>query len=135
MQISANEQCRFEHPGFDQSGRWFGACENGVASGRGYGLIMNKRGDTIEFIGDTQKGLASGTGGMIIQRHGQIGASYYEGGFKNGLPDGVVRIEEPGQLPRTRLYRAGTDIGKGDAARLQGLNFALNSIAAGPLTP
>ena len=135
MQVSANEQCRFEHPGFDQSGRWFGICENGVAAGRGYGLIMNKRGDTVEFIGDTQKGMASGTGGMIIQRYGQVGATYFEGGFKAGLPDGVVRIEEPGQLPRTRLYQDGMDIGKGDVRRLQSLNFALNSVAARTLTP
>lgn len=130
MQVSANVQCRFEHPAFGQSGRWFGVCDSGVASGRGYGLIINKRGDTVEFIGETQKGLASGSGGMIIQRYGQVGATYYEGGFKNGLPDGVVRIEEPGQLPRTRLYRAGADIGKGDANRLQSLNFAFNSIAS-----
>ena len=135
MQVSVDEQCRFEHPSFSSSGRWFGSCDDGVASGRGYGLIMNKRGDTVEFIGETEKGLASGSGGMIVQRRGQVGATYYEGGFKNGLPDGVVRIEEPGQLPKTRLYKAGTDIGKGDSARLQSLNFALNSIAAGTMTP
>ena len=96
---------------------------------------MNKRGDTVEFIGDTQKGMASGTGGMIIQRYGQVGATYFEGSFKGGLPDGVVRIEEPGQLPRTRLYKDGMDIGKGDATHLQSLNFALNSVAARTLTP
>jgi len=135
MQVSANEQCLFEHPGSGQSGRWYGMCENGVASGRGYGLIMNKRGDTVEYIGESQKGMASGTGGMIIQRFGQIGATYYEGGFKDGLPNGVVLVEEPGQLPRTRLYKDGTDIGKGDVASLKSLNFALNSIATGPLTP
>ena len=135
MQISADEQCRFNHPGFGQNGRWYGVCEKGVASGRGYGLIMNARGDTVEFIGDTRKGLAWGAGGMIIQRRGQVGASYYEGGFKSGLPDGVVRVEEPGQLPRTRLYKGGVDVGKGDAAQLQSLSFALNSTVAGTLTP
>ena len=96
---------------------------------------MNSRGDTLEFIGDAQGGSASGAGGMIIQRRGQVGATYYEGGFKNGVPDGVVRIEEAGQVPRTRLYKAGTDIGKGDAARLKSLNFALNSVASGPTSP
>jgi len=133
MQVSADEQCRFDHPAFGASGRWYGICDNGVASGRGYGLIMNKRGDTLEFIGDTQNGLASGFGGMIIQRRGKVGARYYEGAFKNGVPDGVVRIEAPGQVPKTRLFREGTDIGKGDEKRLQSLNFALNSIAEGPL--
>jgi hypothetical protein len=72
---------------------------------------------------------------MIVQRKGQVGATYYEGGFRDGLPDGIVRIEEPGQLPRTRLYKAGADIGKGDAARLQSLNFSLNPAIAGSLTP
>ena len=135
MQVSANEQCRFDYPGFGKSGRWYGVCENGVAEGRGYGLIMNERGDMLEFIGETEKGLASGAGGMIIQRRGQVGATYYEGGFRKGLPDGVVRIEEPGQLPRTRMFRAGADVGKGDAERLQGLKFAGNSVTPDTLTP
>ena len=135
MQVNANAECQFRHPGFGQNGRWYGVCNDGVASGRGYGLIMSDRGDTVEFVGETQKGLAWGAGGMIVHRRGQVGATYYEGGFKNGLPDGIVRIEEPGQLPRTRLYKAGADIGKGDAARLQSLNFALNSVATRPLTP
>ena len=134
MQVSANEQCRFDYPGFGSKGRWYGVCANGVASGRGYGLIISERGDTVEFIGETRNGLAYGSGGMIIQRRGQVGATYYEGGFKNGLPDGVVRIEEPGQLPRTRLYRAGADIGKGDENRLQSLKLAFNSVSPAALT-
>jgi hypothetical protein len=89
---------------------------------------MNDRGDTVEFIGEAENGLASGAGGMIIQRRGQVGATYYEGGFNKGLPDGVVRIEEPGQSPRTRLFRAGADVGKADEERLQSLSFAFNSI-------
>ncbi len=124
MQISLDLQCQFRHPGFEQTGRWYGACTNGAASGRGYGLIMNERGDTLEFIGDAQKGLASGSGGMIIQHDGQVGATYYEGGFKNGLPDGVVRVEKAGELSKLRLYKAGTDIGKGSAIKLQSLNFS-----------
>ena len=131
MQVEVGNQCQFRHPQFDQAGRWFGACTNGVASGRGYGLIMDARGGTLEFIGDSRKGLASGSGGMIIQRSDQIGASYYEGEFKNGLPDGVVRVESPGEAPRLRQYKAGVDIGKGNGARLQGLNFAASSTAMG----
>ncbi|MGA9574554.1 MAG: hypothetical protein WBS20_11475, partial [Lysobacterales bacterium] len=135
MQVSAGQQCNFNYPGFGQKGLWYGVCDHGAASGRGYGLIMNARGDTVEFIGEARKGLASGNGGMIVQRRGQVGATYYEGAFKDGLPDGVVRVEEPGQVPRTRLYRDGADIGKGDAARLQGLSFAFSAAAAGVLTP
>jgi len=135
MQVSVDQQCRFKHPGFGDAGRWYGVCDNGVATGRGYGLIMNGRGDTVEFIGDTKKGLASGSGGMIIQRSGQIGATYYEGGFKNGLPDGVVRVESAGQPPKLRQYKAGSDVGKGNAASLTSLNFATNSSAVRPLMP
>ena len=135
MQVSVDQHCWFAHPGFGQSGRWYGVCADGVASGRGYGLIMNERGDTVEFIGDAQKGLASGSGGMIIQRNGQISATYYEGGFKNGLPDGVVRVEKAGEQPKLRQFKAGMDVGKGNAASLQRLDFASSSTTARPLTP
>jgi hypothetical protein len=135
MQISVESQCRFSHPGFDQTGRWYGVCDNGVASGRGYGLIMNARGDSVEFIGDAKNGMASGSGGMIIQFKGQIGANYYEGGFKNGVPDGVVRVESPGQTPRLRTYEAGRDVGKGNPAALQDLKFASSAGVNNPVTP
>jgi hypothetical protein len=135
MQVSVDQQCRFSHPGFGQMGRWYGVCDNGVATGRGYGLIMNERGDSVEFIGDAHDGMASGSGGMIIQRKGQVGATYYEGGFKNGLPDGVVRVENAGELPKLRMYEAGRDVGKGNAADLQNLSFALNSSIDAAVTP
>jgi hypothetical protein len=133
MQVSANGQCRFDYPGFGSEGRWYGVCDDGVATGRGYGLIINGRGDTVEFLGETRNGLASGPGAMIVQRRGQVGATYYEGGFKSGLPDGVVRIEEPGQLPRTRMFKAGADIGKGDEDRLQSLKFVYDSMTPATL--
>jgi len=135
MQVSANEQCQFSYPEFGREGRWYGVCDNGAATGRGYGLVMNERGDTVEYIGETRKGRASGAGGMIVQRRGQVGATYYEGGFKDGLPDGVVLVEEPGQVARTRLFKDGADVGKGDSTRWQSLNFAFNASAAGTLTP
>jgi len=135
MQISADSRCQFTYPGFGPSGRWYGVCTDGVASGRGYGLVMNERGDTVEFIGDAQKGLASGHGGMIIQRNGKMGATYYEGRFKNGLPDGVVRVEKAGELPKLRQFKAGTDVGKGSAAGLQRLKFASVSSTTRPRTP
>jgi hypothetical protein len=135
MQISADSRCQFTHPGFGTSGRWYGVCADGVASGRGYGLVMNQRGDTVEFIGDAQNGLASGHGGMIIRRNGQMGATYYEGSFKNGLPDGVVRVEKAGELPKLRQFKAGTDVGKGSAAGLQRLKFVSVSSTTRPRTP
>jgi len=135
MQVSVDQQCLFNHPGFVVSGRWYGACVNGVASGRGYGLVMNERGDSVEFIGDAQNGLATGSGGMIIQRSNQIATIYYEGGFKNGLPDGVVRVEKTGEQPKLRMFKAGTDVGKGNASNLKSLNFASASTATVLLTP
>ena len=135
MQVSVDQQCRFSHPGFEQTGRWFGVCANGLATGRGYGLIVNDRGDSVEFIGDANNGTASGSGGMIVQRSGQVGATYYEGGFKNGVPDGVVRIENAGQLPKLRTYEAGRDVGKGNAAGLQTLNFAWTSGTGSSVSP
>ena len=127
MQVNADIQCRFKHPGFDQAGRWYGVCSNGLASGRGFGLIMNNRGDTVEYIGDTRDGMAYGSGGMIIQRNGQIGALYYEGGFKNGLPDGVVNVEKAGEPAKLRRYKEGVDVGKGSPAGLKSLKFVTNA--------
>jgi len=135
MQVSADQQCQFKHPEFVQTGRWFGVCVEGFASGRGYGLLMNQRGDSVEFIGDAERGLASGSGGMIVRRNGRVGATYFEGGFKDGLPDGVVLVEQAGQQPKLRQYRAGSDIGKGNAAGLQSLNFTLNSGVPEALSP
>lgn len=135
MQINVDQQCRFSHPEFSRAGRWYGVCADGMASGRGYGLIVNDRGDTLEFIGDARKGLASGSGGMIIQRGGQVGATYYEGEFKNGIPDGVLRVEKAGEPPRLRKYRAGVDVGKGSAASLQSIRFASVSEERGLTSP
>ena len=135
MQVAVEPRCSFKHPAFQQLGRWYGGCDNGVATGKGYGLIMNKRGDSLEYIGDARKGLAAGTGGMIIRKNGQIGATYYEGSFKNGLPDGVVRVEKAGQQARLRQFSKGVDVGKGSASKLQSLEFVSTYLNPGPLSP
>ncbi len=133
MQVDMPVQCRFEHPEFSRAGRWYGVCSNGAASGRGYGVIMDDNGDTVEYLGDARKGLASGSGGMIIQRNGQLAAAYFEGGFKNGRPDGVVQVEMAGQPTRLRKYRDGVDIGKGSPSRLQSLELV--SFGTAGVTP
>ncbi len=124
MQVSTEQQCRFSHPGFVQVGRWYGLCHDGFATGRGYGLVMSESGESVEFLGDAKNGVAQGSGGMIIQRNNQLGATYYEGEFKHGLPDGVVRVETAGQPPRLRQYKNGSDIGKGNISALKSLRFA-----------
>jgi len=123
MTVSVDQRCQFRYPGFSEPGRWYGVCNDGWASGRGYGLAGNARGDTIEFLGYAEAGLASGSGGMIINRRKQLGATYYEGTFRNGLPDGTVRVEKAGATPALREFRAGKDIGKGKPGQLQKLNF------------
>jgi hypothetical protein len=40
-----------------------------------------------------------------------LAAFYFEGSFRSGVPDGVLRVEEPGQKTRARTFRAGKDAG------------------------
>jgi hypothetical protein len=123
MNAGISGPCVFSHPSIDIPGRWYGRCRDGLASDRGYGLIRSEGGRMIEFVGVAEGGMASGTGGMIVRNENEIGAVYYEGEFSSGLPDGVVRIEEPGMKPRVREFRAGVDVGKGNAAELKRLRF------------
>ena len=59
----------------------------------------------------------------MLRPSGEIGASYYEGDFSQGLPNGVILVEEPGRKPRVRKFRAGSDAGAADADQLQRLQF------------
>jgi predicted small secreted protein len=115
--------CQFRHPELEQSGRWFGLCFNGLGTSSGYGLILGDDGQVVEFVGTADSGLATGTGAMIRRSAGESGAVYYEGNFEQGLPDGVVKVEEPGRKPRIRQFRSGKDAGSADADRLQSLQF------------
>jgi hypothetical protein len=115
------DDCLFRHPGFSVSGRWYGGCREGLAAGRGYGVIMDEAGNSVEYLGDARDGLAEGTGGLIARYGNQSGAFYFEGSFARGLPEGVLLVEEPGRKARTREFRAGRDLGNGadgDVARL-----------------
>jgi hypothetical protein len=58
---------------------------------------------------------------MIARNGSETGALYFEGSFSGGLPDGVLRIEEPGRKPRVREFRAGKDVGNGAEDKLQSL--------------
>lgn len=115
------DDCLFRHPAFTVSGRWYGGCSEGSAAGRGYGLIVDEAGNSVEYLGTARDGLADGTGGLIARYRNQPGAYYFEGSFARGLPDGVMLVEEPGRKPRIREFRAGKDVGNGvsgDVARL-----------------
>lgn len=123
LETSINGECVFRHPSVNGEGRWYGDCENGLATRRGYGVVQDSSGNYVEFLGLARDGMASGTGGMIMRRTNQIGAVYHEGSFIRGLPDGIVRVEEPGKKPRIREFRAGTDVGRGDESQLMLLEF------------
>ena len=118
-----DQRCKFSHPDLATPGRWYGRCFGGLASGNGYGLILNGDGASVEYLGSADSGLASGTGAMIFQPLEEAGVVYYEGDFREGLPDGVVRIEEPGRKPRVREFHAGSDQGAAEEDRLQRLQF------------
>jgi hypothetical protein len=123
LQDEYEDDCLFSHPGFRVDGRWYGGCKDGLAHARGYGVIRDSSGNSIEYLGTAAKGLPSGTGGMIARYGNEPGASYFEGSFRGGLPDGVVRVEEPGRKSRIREFRAGKDVGSGTAGELESLVF------------
>lgn len=122
MAVSAGDRCEFSHPDIAPAGRWYGACRDGRATGRGYGVAGD--GDRwVEYVGDADDGLAQGAGAMILRPHGTGGLRYFEGGFDHGRPDGVVRVETAGESPRLRHFRQGRDSGRGDAAAYNAFSF------------
>jgi len=118
-----DDNCIFRHPGFTSSGRWYGSCRGGLAHDRGYGVIRDAAGNSLEYLGTAVNGMPSGYGGMIARYSRETGAFYFEGSFEQGVPNGVVQIEEPGGRPRIREFRAGKDVGSGAAEQLQLLSF------------
>lgn len=119
----ADPECRFLHPDLDAGGRWFGTCEEGLAAGTGYGLLLEEGGAALEYVGGARAGLAEGVGAMIFRSPAETGALYFEGEFQRGVPDGVVRVEEPGRKGRVRMYRAGQDIGAASDAQWRRVEF------------
>ena len=77
----------------------------------------------MEYLGQARQGRAEGTGGMIARYRSQVGAYYFEGTFKGGVPHGVLRVEEPGSKVRFREFSAGRDVGSGNAGAVQRLVF------------
>jgi len=123
LQTRYDDNCTFRHPAYTVRGRWYGSCRDGLANERGYGVILDDAGNSVEYLGTAKNGLPSGTGGMIARYSSEAGAFYFEGAFENGLPNGVVRVEEPGARARIREFRAGKDVGNGVADQLTRLTF------------
>jgi len=118
-----DEHCIFRHPQIAAPGRWIGQCANGLASARGYGLVRDEVGNSVEYLGDTESGSASGTGGMIVQLADRATPVYYEGKFRKGLPDGVVAVEKNGERTSLRTFKAGVDVGKASEKQWKRLQF------------
>ncbi len=121
LAVGTGDNCRFRHPDFPASGAWIGACEEGLATGSGYGLIRDGDSAVVEYLGQSTAGLASGQGAMILRREAP---AFYQGDFGRGRPHGIVRVERPGAEPRLRRFNEGDDVGRGDADHWAPISFA-----------
>ena len=115
--------CVYRHPALNEAGAWYGRCRDGLATGNGYGVAADARGNTVEYVGAAAAGLAEGAGAMVFRSPDITGAVYYEGAFRAGQPDGTVLVEKPGRRPEVRRFEAGVDRGRGDAEQLQRVDF------------
>jgi hypothetical protein len=116
MTVDIQTDCNFRHPEASSQGRWFGGCINGLADGRGFGVIQTDDGRMIEYVGEARSGTSSGPGAMIVHDNGNGGATYFDGSFRDGRPDGTLRVVQPGAYPAWRRYENGRDRGRGDEA-------------------
>ena len=123
LTVDIQTDCTFRHPEASTQGRWYGECRNGLATGRGYGVVRTDGGRSIEFLGDARSGTANGRGAMIFHEAGLVGAVYLEGEFRDGLPHGELRVDIAGQATAYRRYEAGVDRGRGDPDAWQAFPF------------
>lgn len=123
LTVDVQTDCTFRHPDASQQGRWYGDCTNGLATGRGYGVVRTDDGRAIEFIGEARSGTANGHGAMIVHEAGVVGAAWFEGGFRDGRPHGQVKVGLSGQEPYIRRFEDGVDDGRGDPEAWQPFTF------------
>lgn len=135
LTVGGSNRCLFRHAEVSARGRWYGDCEAGEATGLGYGVLVDAGGTAVEYVGEAVDGRAEGAGAMILRTPGSTGATYYEGRFLAGLPDGPVRVEAPGSAPRWRRYAAGTDQGRGEPGARTGFGFTGGGAEAQVLNP
>ena len=102
--------CGYKHDGAETTGVWLGECNEGVAAGKGVGVLQYEDGTSIEYYGAALNGQPNGPGYLI--RHTDIGSTSLEGNFTNGVPDGVIKVSRAGAADTLRLYEAGKDVGR-----------------------
>ncbi len=96
------------------AGTWMGVCNGGRAHGTGAGVVQSAGGNAVEFYGYASGGVAHGPGLMIV--HEPRGSYTLEGNFAGGNPNGDMKVTEAGKSDRYRLYQAGRDVGRANAA-------------------
>src|SRR5690606_14534955 len=110
--------CSFRVAQSASAGRWFGACDEGRASGKGYGIVFDGATELpIEYLGSAASGVPSGVGQLIVTQ--AEGPAVYEGAFAAGQPNGAVLVSLPGKRTVARTYEAGVDKGRADAKLVQ----------------
>ncbi|MEM9288272.1 MAG: hypothetical protein AAGA36_08025 [Pseudomonadota bacterium] len=103
--------CTFSSPDSVELGTWYGPCEDGRATGDGYGTISAGPAGNIEYFGEASGGFAAGTGYMVIRNTDGTSISY-EGGFLGGRPHGPVEMTQTGEGSKTGVYENGERIGR-----------------------
>ena len=106
-------RCGYLHDGHSKQGTWLGVCENGLANGSGVGVLRNADGTSFEYYGYAQNGQPHGKGYLIS--HSPKGSQSMEGSFIAGLPDGIIRLTQPGENGKLRRFESGQDIGSAPA--------------------
>jgi hypothetical protein len=109
--------CEFEYPGAAEVGVWRGGCRRGKAHGQGYGVALIRDGQMLEYFGEAKAGLPQGQGALIHPGASGYAPVLYEGEFRKGLADGVLRISEAGKSPRIRQFSQGVESGKAESSQ------------------
>lgn len=115
--------CAFKHPAAEAAGSWRGHCRGGQAQGWGYGVVQTRDGGRLEYFGEAKGGMAEGEGAMILPGVAGRTPVLYEGSFKAGQVDGLVRVSEAGSSPHIREFRQGMESGRAGSKQWQPISY------------
>ncbi len=120
---SSRSSCEFSYPGASEAGVWRGECKRGKAQGRGYGVAQMGGGQLLEYFGEAKAGLPQGRGALIHPATAASPPLLYEGEFRKGLANGVLRVSEAGKSPRIRQFSQGVESGRADSKQWQAISY------------